>query len=259
MPETTVKNNKPDNRFLDIGGKVRPFKVNLNVLSDFEDTQKKSVLQEFKDGTSAKGLRLLVWLALREADTDPTLTIENVGRWMNFADASKVIQEVVPGFWSSDGVQLAPYVPTQENVARLAFQMAELKEGETVLDLGCGVGSALKIALTEFKAGHVIGYELDDDRHKECLRTLNHLGVPGIVEIVKADANLPSDEHMAKVDVLFLYLLTGSNETLRPILENKLRKGTRVVSHDFPFNVWKLKAHKSADERSSVFSYVIGE
>jgi hypothetical protein len=35
------------------------------------------------------------------------------------------------------------------------------------------------------------------------------------------------------------YLLPSSNDKIRPMLEKQLKKGTRVVSHDFQFAGWK--------------------
>ena len=39
-------------------------------------------------------------------------------------------------------------------------------------------------------------------------------------------------------DLITVYLLPGSNEKVRPILEKQLRKGVRIVAHDFEFAGW---------------------
>ncbi|MCP5110485.1 MAG: SAM-dependent methyltransferase, partial [bacterium] len=39
-------------------------------------------------------------------------------------------------------------------------------------------------------------------------------------------------------DLVTVYLLPSSNDKLRPLLEKQLKKGTRVVSHDFDFSDW---------------------
>jgi hypothetical protein len=38
--------------------------------------------------------------------------------------------------------------------------------------------------------------------------------------------------------MITVYLLPVSNDKVRPLLEKQLKKGTRVVSHDFPFRDW---------------------
>jgi hypothetical protein len=35
-----------------------------------------------------------------------------------------------------------------------------------------------------------------------------------------------------------VYLLPTSNDKVRPILESQLKKGCRIVSHDFEFSGW---------------------
>jgi len=44
---------------------------------------------------------------------------------------------------------------------------------------------------------------------------------------------------LSPADVVTLYLLTSSNERLRPNLEKYLKPGARVVSNDFEIRGWK--------------------
>jgi len=55
-----------------------------------------------------------------------------------------------------------PYVPTPFGVIRKMLEIANLKENETLMDLGCGDGRVLVIAAKEFKA-YAIGVELRKD------------------------------------------------------------------------------------------------
>jgi hypothetical protein len=54
---------------------------------------------------------------------------------------------------------------------------------------------------------------------------------------------------LSPADVVTLYLLTSSNERLKPNLEKSLKPGARVVSHDFEMRGWtplkteKVEAH----------------
>jgi hypothetical protein len=43
----------------------------------------------------------------------------------------------------------------------------------------------------------------------------------------------------SSADLLTVYLLPDSNTKIRPLLEKQLRKGARVVAHDFEFSGWK--------------------
>ena len=52
---------------------------------------------------------------------------------------------------------------------------------------------------------------------------------------------------LSPADVVTLYLLTSSNERLRPNLEKYLKPGARVVSNDFEIRGWKasdVRAHR---------------
>ena len=53
----------------------------------------------------------------------------------------------------------APYVPTLKPQVRAALELANLKPGETLLELGCGDG---KVLLAAAHVGvHAVGYELN--------------------------------------------------------------------------------------------------
>jgi len=43
----------------------------------------------------------------------------------------------------------------------------------------------------------------------------------------------------SSADLLTVYLLPVGNEKVTPMLEKQLKKGTRVVAHDFEFTAWK--------------------
>ena len=62
------------------------------------------------------------------------------------------------------------------------------------------------------------------------------LGLSDQVQIVHGNA-LHYD--LSPADVVTLYLLTSSNERLKPVLLKYLKPSARVVSHDFEIRGWK--------------------
>jgi len=58
------------------------------------------------------------------------------------------------------------------------------------------------------------------------------------VKFIKKDA---TKVDISKATVVTLYLLPESNELLRPILEEQLKPGTLVVSHNYSIPGWKDK------------------
>jgi predicted RNA methylase len=129
---------------------------------------------------------------------------------------------------------LAPFVPSPPEVVRAMLQLSELKPGETLYDLGCGDGRIVVMAVEEFSA-KAVGVELDSGRFNNCVKKLQEEHIEDKASIIHEDV-LKVD--LSKADVVTLYLLTSANEKLKPNLERDLRKGARVVSHDFEMPGW---------------------
>lgn len=130
---------------------------------------------------------------------------------------------------------LAPYVPSPESVVRSMLVAAEVKKGELVYDLGSGDGRVLIAAAKEFQA-RSIGVEISPQLVQESTEKIKAEGLEEHCKVILGDA---LDVNLSDADVVVLYLLTSSNELLRPILEQELKPGARVVSHDFEVRGWK--------------------
>jgi hypothetical protein len=52
----------------------------------------------------------------------------------------------------------------------------------------------------------------------------------------------------SSADLITVYLLPLSNDKVRPILDKQLKKGTRVVAHDFEFKDWKPEKVESIED-----------
>jgi 16S rRNA A1518/A1519 N6-dimethyltransferase RsmA/KsgA/DIM1 with predicted DNA glycosylase/AP lyase activity len=130
--------------------------------------------------------------------------------------------------------KLAPYYPTPETIVRKMLQLGELRSGEKMFDLGSGDGRIVIMAARKFKAD-ATGIESDRDLWKQSCERIKNLGIGNRARIVNGDI-MKQDYRSA--DLLTVYLLPGSNDKLRPLLEKQLRKGTRIVSHDFEFADW---------------------
>ena len=126
-------------------------------------------------------------------------------------------------------------IPTPETVVDQMLTIAQVRPGEMVYDLGCGDGRIVIAAAQKFKA-HAVGIEIRRDIYEQTLATVASLGLSDQVKIVHGNA-LRYD--LSPADVVTLYLLTSSNERLKPILEKDLKPTARVVSHDFEIRGWK--------------------
>jgi predicted RNA methylase len=113
--------------------------------------------------------------------------------------------------------------------------LAELRAGEIFFDLGAGDGRTVVMAAKEYGARSV-GVELREDLAKKALSTIYEQGLQDRITIVNGDM---FSVDLTSADVVFLYLTTSANEKVKPKLENELRRGTRIISHDYEIVGWK--------------------
>jgi predicted RNA methylase len=146
----------------------------------------------------------------------------------------------LPGFAQKFGPaeNLAPYIPTPQVVVEKMLEAAHLKPGDVVYDLGAGDGRIVITAAQEFGA-RAVGVEILPDVCEKARERIKSLGLDDKVTIVQNSA-LRVD--LSPADVVTLYLLTSSNERLKPNLEKYLKPGARVVSNQFPMKGWKATA-----------------
>jgi len=149
--------------------------------------------------------------------------------------AAALLAPSAPAQRYSDPDTLAPSYPSPQAVVDRMLALAHIRPGETVYDLGCGDGRIVITAATKF-AAKAVGVEIRRDIYESTAAHVVSLGLADQVHIIHGDA---LKTNLAPADVVTLYLLTSSNERLRPVLESQLRKGARVVSHDFEIRGWK--------------------
>ncbi len=145
--------------------------------------------------------------------------------------------------------KLAPFVPSPEAVVEKMLKLAEVKAGDTVYDLGCGDGRIIIMAAQKFGANS-LGVELDDDLYKQTAERVKELKLQDKVKVIHGDL---LQQDLTPATVVTLYLLTSANEKVRPNLEKYLKKGSRVVSHDFEIPGWKAEKTQGVGEDESEF------
>lgn len=130
---------------------------------------------------------------------------------------------------------IAPFVPSPILVVQHMLKLADLKAGEVLFDLGAGDGRTVTMAAKSFGA-RAVGVELREDLAKKALSAIHDNGLSDRVTIVNGDL---FNVNLSSADVVFLYLTTSANEKIKPKLETELKKGVRVVSHDYEIAGWK--------------------
>lgn len=127
----------------------------------------------------------------------------------------------------------APYVGTPKSIARTMLKAADVKKGETLVDLGSGSGTILLIAVLEFGAEKAIGYEINPFLVWITRFRARVAGIEDKVEIRRA--NFFKDP-LPQVDVVALYLLNETLGKLRKPLAVSQAPETRIVSRGFVFD-----------------------
>lgn len=140
-----------------------------------------------------------------------------------------------------------PYVPTPEKVVEKMLDLAEVKEGDHVIDLGSGDG---RIAIAAAKRGaRAYGVDIDPQRVKESLENAKAAGVADRTTFREQDL---FDTNISEADVITMYLLPSVNRDLRPRILD-LKPGTRVVSHAFDMGEWEADERADVDGRQVYF------
>jgi ubiquinone/menaquinone biosynthesis C-methylase UbiE len=136
---------------------------------------------------------------------------------------------------NADGGKLAPYYPTPETIVQKMLQLGGLKAGEKMFDLGSGDGRIVITAAQKFHA-EAVGVELDKDLCRQSIAKIQKLGLEKSARIVNGDL---LKQNYSSADLVTVYLLPESiDKQVQPLLEKQLKKGARVVAHDFEFKAW---------------------
>jgi SAM-dependent methyltransferase len=133
-----------------------------------------------------------------------------------------------------DAPQLAPYVPTPQEVVDRMLALANVQKSDLVVDLGCGDGRIPVTAARKYGA-RGLGVDIDPVRIAEANANAKAAGVTHLVEFKLQDA-LKTD--VSNATVVTTYLLSQSNLRVRPLITRQLKPGSRIVTHSFSMGDW---------------------
>lgn len=149
---------------------------------------------------------------------------------------------------------LAPYYPTPETIVAKMLQLAELKAGEKMFDLGSGDGRIVIMAAQRFHAD-AVGIEIDSKMAKQSLERIRKLGLEKTARIVQGDL---LQQNYSSADVITVYLMPEAMDgKVQPLLDRQLKKGARVVAHDFEFRNWTPEKIENIDDDGEGRSHAI--
>src|ERR1019366_3385998 len=164
------------------------------------------------------------------------------------------------------------FVPTADEVIEKMFELAKIKKDDIIFDLGCGDNRICFMACKKFRARGV-GIETNPVRIREAMdmfdkynkndaiSTGGSVSLP-LVETRHGDALAMKD--LGDATVVVMYMFPEFMDLWFPIAKEKLKPGTRIVSHDYSWtNGWEPVATatvKSASrDNHKVLMWVVPE
>lgn len=134
-----------------------------------------------------------------------------------------------------------PYARTRPEVVKLMIDMAEVRPGDRVLDLGTGDGRLLLAAVERGTTG--LGVDIDPVLVAEARTEAERRGLSARARFRVEDLFRTP---LGDADVLAMFLLPEVNLRLRSRILSEMRPGARVVSHAFDMGDWRPDARGRA-------------
>lgn len=156
-----------------------------------------------------------------------------------------------------------PYVPTPGDVVKRMLELAGVRANDIVYDLGSGDGR-LVIEAARRHGARGVGVEREARLVEVARAAAAAAQVADRVSFQQGDL---FETDLRGATVVTLYLLPRLLELLLPKLRAELAPGTRVVSHDYPFEGWRAdrvvefdspeKASLMLNAQAQLFFYVV--
>jgi predicted RNA methylase len=144
----------------------------------------------------------------------------------------------------------AQWIPTPKDVVRKMLSFADVRQGDTLIDLGSGDGRIILLAAQQFGAS-AFGIEADPLR---VLITRVRIRVKGLEDQVEVIWGNFFKSDLSAASVVTIYQSTEINKKLKQQLEEQLHPGTRVVTYSFIFEGWEPV---KVDESTKLYLYEI--
>ncbi len=142
----------------------------------------------------------------------------------------------------------APWIPSSSSTVHRMLQLARVKPGDTVYDLGSGDGRILIEAARHFGA-RAVGIEIDPIRYLLTKAKISFLGLQDRVQIILGNF---FNQDLSDANVVVVYLSQDANMKLSKKLIKELKPGTRIVSHTFIFPCFEEIENEN---NSSIYLY----
>jgi SAM-dependent methyltransferase len=147
-------------------------------------------------------------------------------------------------------MQGAPWVPTWNRDLERIKRLANLKAGESFVELGCGNARVCRGVKKHHPDAEVTGVELSMLQFGIGWLQ-NQLSRSGVkMKLANAFKHDLSD-----TDVVYLFLMPETYEKIRPKFEAELKPGARVISYVWPIPDWEPTEINESKDSPKLFLY----
>lgn len=136
---------------------------------------------------------------------------------------------------------VAPWVPTPEKRILKMLELANIKPGDKVYDLGCGDGRMVHLASKVYGAKG-IGVEFSPLVY--AMARVRNFILRSKSQLVFADFRKVD---LSDAKVVMFYLLPQAVKNLKPKFERELKPGAKVISYAFEMEGWQTSHFEPKD------------
>ena len=146
-----------------------------------------------------------------------------------------------------------PWWRTSRKKAEAAGRLAKITQGDIVYELGSGDANFL-VAISRKFGAKGFGIEIDLIRHLTAKLNVFKNKVSNKVILKRGNF---FDYDLNNATVVFVYLVPRVLEKLKPKLFRELKKGTRIISYKYKFEMDKKIKLVRSDTKNQIYLYKI--
>ncbi len=156
------------------------------------------------------------------------------------------------------GGERIPFVPSPIGVVKKMLSLADPKPDELLVDLGSGDGRIIIAAAENYRC-RAFGIELDEKLFRKSMSAISTKLLKDRARIIHG--NLYNFD-FSNADIVTLYLLPETLKVLKPKLLS-LKRGSRIVCHDFPIpgikpsEIATIKSSSTGNKLHRIYLYEI--
>lgn len=165
---------------------------------------------------------------------------------------------IVFGTMAIAGFRGAPWIPTKKKDLDRLIKLADIHEGDTIIELGSGDGRILFEIAKRYKV-NAVGVEISLLPYlysKLQLLLMNTIFVHKMKGKVKIEYRDMFEQNLKLVDIVICFLLPKSINALEEKFTKELKKEAKVVSYVFPLQLRTANTVSKPEKSSiSIFLY----